>query len=198
MVSSTRVARTSRSSPAPAARHHAFKAANTVLGNIKCAIAAAFRSGSKKHAPRRFAEFEYRFNRRYDLPAHDALPRLGRCANAADAVSFTEVGGGLWVIRKPFVSPDSTLWRGYGNNGRICSEHFCKRGASSDQAAVSSRHRSTATPRTMRSHRTARPPSRTLYARHVASSACPWSEITNVADIIRRLAGHFESHPQGR
>ena len=58
-----------------AARHHAFKAANTVLGNIKCAIAATFRSGSKKHAPRRLAEFEYQFNRRYDLPA--MMPRLG-------------------------------------------------------------------------------------------------------------------------
>ena len=58
-----------------AARHPAFKAVNTVLGNIKSAIAATFRSGSKKHAPRRLAEFEYRFNRRYDLPA--MMPRLG-------------------------------------------------------------------------------------------------------------------------
>jgi ribosomal protein L37AE/L43A len=58
-----------------AARHPAFKIVNTVLGNIKSAIAATFRSGSKKHAPRRLAEFEYRFNRRYDLPA--MMPRLG-------------------------------------------------------------------------------------------------------------------------
>jgi len=29
---------------------------------------------NKKHAPRRLAEFEYRFNRRYDLPA--MIPRL--------------------------------------------------------------------------------------------------------------------------
>ena len=58
-----------------AARHPAFKAVNTVLGNIKSAIAATFRSGSRKHAPRRLAEFEYRFNRRYDLPA--MMPRLG-------------------------------------------------------------------------------------------------------------------------
>ena len=57
------------------ARHPAFKAVNTVLGNIKNAIAATFRSGSKKHVPRRLAEFEYRFNRRYDLPA--MMPRLG-------------------------------------------------------------------------------------------------------------------------
>lgn len=58
-----------------AARHPAFKALNTVLGNIKSAIPATFRSVNKKHAPRRLAEFEYRFNRRYDLPA--MIPRLG-------------------------------------------------------------------------------------------------------------------------
>jgi ISXO2-like transposase domain len=34
-----------------AARHSAFKAINTVLGNIKSAIAATFRSASRKHAP---------------------------------------------------------------------------------------------------------------------------------------------------
>jgi hypothetical protein len=38
-----------------AARHPAFKAINTVLGNSKSAIAATFRSGSSKHA---LAEFE--------------------------------------------------------------------------------------------------------------------------------------------
>jgi hypothetical protein len=51
-------------------RHPAFKAINT-LGNIKSAIAATFRSGSRKHA---LAEFEYRSNRRYDLAA--MTPRL--------------------------------------------------------------------------------------------------------------------------
>jgi ISXO2-like transposase domain/Transposase zinc-ribbon domain len=58
-----------------AARHPAFKALNTVLGNIKSAITATFRSVNKKHAPRRLAAFEYRFNRRYGLPA--MIPRLG-------------------------------------------------------------------------------------------------------------------------
>ena len=52
-----------------AARHPAFKAVNTVLANIKTAIAATFRAGANKHAPRRLAEFAYRFNRRYDLAA---------------------------------------------------------------------------------------------------------------------------------
>lgn len=58
-----------------AARHPSFKAINTVLGNIKTAIVATFRAGAQKHAPRRLAEFAYRFNRRYDLPS--MIPRLG-------------------------------------------------------------------------------------------------------------------------
>lgn len=58
-----------------AARHPSFKAINTALGNIKTAIVATFRPGAKKHAARRLAEFAYRFNRRYDLPA--MIPRLG-------------------------------------------------------------------------------------------------------------------------
>lgn len=58
-----------------AARHPAFKAVNTVLANIKTAIVATFRTGAGKHAPRRLAEFAWRFNRRYDLPS--MIPRLG-------------------------------------------------------------------------------------------------------------------------
>jgi hypothetical protein len=57
-----------------AARHPAFGVVNTVPSNIETAIAARFRSGAIKHAPRRLAEFAYRFNRRYDLPA--MIPRL--------------------------------------------------------------------------------------------------------------------------
>ena len=48
--------------------------ANTALGNIKAAITGTFRSISAKHVPRYLAEFEYRFNRRYDLKA--MIPRL--------------------------------------------------------------------------------------------------------------------------
>ena len=45
----------------------AFKWVNTMLGNVKNAITATFHSVSQAHAPRYLAEFEYRFNRRYDL-----------------------------------------------------------------------------------------------------------------------------------
>src|SRR5512144_2693570 len=53
----------------------AFKWVNTALGNIKTAIVGTYRAIRDKHVPRYLAEFEYRFNRRYDLAA--MLPRLG-------------------------------------------------------------------------------------------------------------------------
>ena len=65
-------------SGAAAARTPAFKWVNTALGNIKAAIAGTYRSISRKHVPRYLAEFEYRFNRRYDLAA--MMPRLGWAA----------------------------------------------------------------------------------------------------------------------
>ena len=56
----------------------AFKWVNTTLGNIKSAIAGTYRAIRDKHVPRYLAEFEYRFNRRYDLAA--MIPRLGYVA----------------------------------------------------------------------------------------------------------------------
>jgi hypothetical protein len=61
-----------------AARHPAFKWVNTVLGNVKNALLSTFRAISGKHLSRALAEFEYRFNRRYDLAA--MIPRLGWAA----------------------------------------------------------------------------------------------------------------------
>jgi transposase-like protein len=57
-----------------AARNPAFKWVNTALGNIKAAITGTYRAIQQKHVPRYLAEFEYRFNRRYDLAA--MIPRL--------------------------------------------------------------------------------------------------------------------------
>jgi transposase-like protein len=57
-----------------AARTPAFKWVNTALGNIKAAITGTDRAISGTHVPRYLAEFEYRFNRRYDLAA--MIPRL--------------------------------------------------------------------------------------------------------------------------
>jgi hypothetical protein len=52
-----------------AAQHPAFKGVNTVLGNVKHALRGTFHAVREKHAPRYLAEFEYRFNRRFDLPS---------------------------------------------------------------------------------------------------------------------------------
>jgi hypothetical protein len=46
---------------------------NTPLGNLRAVIVGTYRSINSKHVPR-LAEFEHRFNRRYDLAA--MLPRL--------------------------------------------------------------------------------------------------------------------------
>ena len=61
-----------------AALTSAFKWVNTVLGNIKNAITGTYRAIRAKHLPRYLAEFEYRFNRRYDLAA--MMPRLSYVA----------------------------------------------------------------------------------------------------------------------
>ena len=57
-----------------AARTPTFRWVNTALGNIKAAIVGTYRAIDQKHVPRYLAEFEYRFNRRYDLAA--MMPRL--------------------------------------------------------------------------------------------------------------------------
>jgi transposase-like protein len=65
-------------SGAGAVRTPAFRWGNTALGNIKAAITGTYRSIAPKHVPRYLAEFEYRFNRRYDLAG--LLPRLATAA----------------------------------------------------------------------------------------------------------------------
>ena len=51
-----------------------FRWVNTTPGNIKSAITGTYRA-VRKHAGRTLAEFEYRFNRRFDLTT--IIPRLG-------------------------------------------------------------------------------------------------------------------------
>lgn len=61
-----------------AARHPAFKWVNTMLGNIKCSLLGTYRAYRKKHLVRYLAEFEWRFNNRFDLAA--MIPALARSA----------------------------------------------------------------------------------------------------------------------
>ena len=55
-----------------------FRWVNTALGNLKTSISGTFHAFSDRHAQRHLAEFEYRFNRRFDLAA--MVPRLVRAA----------------------------------------------------------------------------------------------------------------------
>lgn len=52
-----------------AAKNPAFTALNTILGNIKSAIAGTYRAVRRKHVSRYLAEFEWRFNHRTNLAA---------------------------------------------------------------------------------------------------------------------------------
>lgn len=54
---------------AKAAKKPVFKWVNTTLGNIKSSLTGTYRAIRGKHAPRYLAEFEYRYNRRYDRGA---------------------------------------------------------------------------------------------------------------------------------
>jgi transposase-like protein len=69
-----------------AARHPAFKWVNTMLGNIKTAIVATYRAVRKKHMARTLAEFEWRFNNRFDLA--EMIPALGRAAAIAKPAPY--------------------------------------------------------------------------------------------------------------
>ena len=51
-----------------------------MLGNIKSAITGTYRAIRKKHMVRYLAEFEWRFNHRFDLAA--MIPALARAAVA--------------------------------------------------------------------------------------------------------------------
>ncbi len=55
-------------------QHPAFRRVNTMLGNIKTAMAGTYHSISGEHLPRYLATFLYRFNRRFNLA--EMIPRL--------------------------------------------------------------------------------------------------------------------------
>lgn len=67
-----------------AARHPAFPWVNTILGNLKSNIAGVTRWVGKAHLDRYLAEFQYRFNRRFDLES--ILPRLLHAAVGTPAM----------------------------------------------------------------------------------------------------------------
>jgi transposase-like protein len=72
-----------------AARHPAFKWANTVLANIKTSIVATYRAVSKKHMVRTLAELEWRFNHRDNLAA--MVPALACAAARSKPVTYHDL-----------------------------------------------------------------------------------------------------------
>ena len=65
---------TGRGSGRAAVERPEFRWVNTILGNIKNALRGTYHAIRPKYAQRYLSEFEYRFNRRFDLP--DIIPRL--------------------------------------------------------------------------------------------------------------------------
>jgi len=70
-----------------AARNPAFRWVNTMLGNIKAALVGTYRAIRKKHMVRYLAEFEWRFNNRFDLAA--MIPSLGRAAANSKPATYS-------------------------------------------------------------------------------------------------------------
>lgn len=56
----------------------AFRWVKTVVGNLKTAMAGTMKHVASRYLQRYFANFRYRFNRRYDVP--EILDRLGAIA----------------------------------------------------------------------------------------------------------------------
>ena len=103
-----------------AALNPAFKWVNTTLGNIKSAITGTYRAIGDKHVPRYLAEFEYRFNRRYDLAA--MMPRLGYVAVRTPPMPYRLLKlAEACVIRKLFGRPTRSFWRRLA--GRFAGEN---------------------------------------------------------------------------
>jgi hypothetical protein len=59
-------------------RHEEFTWVNTMIGNVKRSFNGTYHKVSEKHLPRYLAEFNYRFNRRFDLAG--MLDRLAYAA----------------------------------------------------------------------------------------------------------------------
>lgn len=66
--------------------HPTSKWVNTLLGSVKSAIIGTYHGVDPKHLPRCPAEFEYRFNRRLDLPA--VIERLSLRGGANTALTL--------------------------------------------------------------------------------------------------------------
>lgn len=69
-----------------AAQNPTFRWVNTILGNVKNAMLGTYRHFSHKHAARYLAEFQYRFNRRFQLA--DMIARLAYVSLRTPAMPY--------------------------------------------------------------------------------------------------------------
>lgn len=67
-------------------KHPAFRWVNTILGNLKGNLLAICRGVGAKHLPRYLAEFQWRFNRRFDLAS--ILQRLLQASAATPPMPY--------------------------------------------------------------------------------------------------------------
>ena len=75
---------------AASAKHPAFRAVNTALGNIKTSLAGTYHAfGFEKYAHRYLGQVQYLFNRRFDL--RSILRRLARAACQAKPCALAAV-----------------------------------------------------------------------------------------------------------
>jgi transposase-like protein len=77
------------SGPKGRQRRKAFVWVDTLLGNVKNAIAGTYHAIRAKHLPRYLAEFVYRFNRRFDLAS--TVARLGAVAALTPPMQYSLV-----------------------------------------------------------------------------------------------------------
>ena len=84
-----------------------FRWVNTILGNIKNALRGTYHAIRPKYAQRYLSEFEYRFNRRFDLPdmrlrdgAYRPLPAVTVLPSPGVAVASDMLGLALRDVRE--------------------------------------------------------------------------------------------------
>lgn len=64
-----------------------------MLANVKNNVLGTYRAVRPKHVPRYLAQFQWRFNRRFDLPEHPPASRPRGRTHAANAVSAAQIAG---------------------------------------------------------------------------------------------------------
>src|SRR3954464_9806160 len=79
-----------------AARHPAFRWANTVLANVKNSLLATHRAVAAKHLPRYLGAFAWRFNRRFVLKAIHERLAIAAAATPPMPYRFLKLAEARW------------------------------------------------------------------------------------------------------